>query len=60
MSLPSCPVSLTALPVPRQAYTPPRVTPLGEWKAFTLVISIPIGPGSGVFSPNGPIYGGHN
>ncbi|WP_407543320.1 hypothetical protein Q0M94_25660 (plasmid) [Deinococcus radiomollis] len=57
MFLPISPGSLPAVPGSLQAYTPPRVTPLGEWTAVTLVISIPIGPGAGVFNPN-PVYNG--
>ena len=52
MSLSSNPVAPPTVPVARQAYVPPRLTPLGAWSAITLVISVPIGPGSGVFKPN--------
>lgn len=33
----------------RKPYLTPRVQPLGQWSAVTLVISVPIGPGSSVF-----------
>ncbi|MGY2897127.1 hypothetical protein ACVWZX_005173 [Deinococcus sp. UYEF24] len=53
MSLPPTAVVTPTVPVARQAYIPPRLTPLGQWTALTLVTSIPpIGPGSGVFNPN--------
>jgi len=46
--------STTPLPdqsasTPRQPYVAPRVQPLGEWSALTLVTSLPIGPGGQVF-----------
>ena len=47
----------SARPTPRQPYVPPRITPLGKWTALTLLISVPIGPGTGVFNPN-PVYSG--
>ena len=31
---------------PRLPYVPPQLTALGPWKAVTLQISVPIGPGS--------------
>ena len=31
---------------PRLPYAPPQLTALGPWKAVTLQISVPIGPGS--------------
>ena len=33
----------------REPYLTPRLQPLGQWSAVTLVISVPIGPGSSVF-----------
>lgn len=33
----------------RLPYTTPRLKPLGEWTAITLVTSLPIGPGAYVF-----------
>jgi len=47
MSRPALPTPVAAA-VPRPPYTPPRLTPLGAWTAVTLVISIPIGPGTGL------------
>ena len=47
----------SATPTSCQPYVPPRITPLGKWTALTLLISVPIGPGTGVFDPN-PVYSG--
>ena len=33
----------------RAPYLKPHIQPLGRWSALTLVISVPIGPGSSVF-----------
>ena len=42
------PVAASAARLP---YTTPRLTPLGEWTAITLVTSLPIGPGAYTFGP---------
>ncbi|WP_189093559.1 hypothetical protein [Deinococcus ruber] len=56
----SLPPHATAAPVVHRPYTPPRLIPLGAWRAVTLIISVPIGPGSrGVFNPTGPSDGGN-
>ena len=46
--LDSAPVasSPSTAPAPRPAYAPPQLTALGPWKAVTLQISVPIGPGA--------------
>lgn len=46
---PSLPVTTPASTAPRSPYQTPRVQPLGEWAALTLVTSLPIGPGGMVF-----------
>lgn len=35
---------------PVEDYQPPKLTNLGKWQAVTLVISLPVGPGSSAFS----------
>ncbi|WP_424952188.1 hypothetical protein [Deinococcus sp.] len=36
----------------RRPYQAPRVQPLGQWSALTLVTTLPIGPGGLVFGGN--------
>ncbi|WP_082506216.1 hypothetical protein [Deinococcus sp. Leaf326] len=40
----------TATQTPREGYQAPKLTDLGKWQAVTLVISLPVGPGSNAFS----------
>ncbi|GGQ93235.1 hypothetical protein [Deinococcus ruber] len=49
-------VAPAALPVSKSGpYLRPTVKRVGAWQRVTLVITIPIGPGS-----TNPIYGGNN
>lgn len=51
MNIPS-PVTTPAV---RRPYQAPRVQPLGQWSALTLVSSLPVGPGGFLFG--GPAKG---